>query len=125
MLLVNMLEIDRGAFICDMAETYHVFDYKALPVDLLVTLASGLRENSRIRCKMANLPISMDTFFIAGIHDLVSLLWWGQTTAGRENRNRPEALLPHLLGKHEDEKKLETYLSGDDFKAAWNALGGK
>lgn len=124
MLLVNMLQIDRGAFICDMAETYHVFDYKALPVDLLVTLASGLRENSRIRCKMANLPISMDTFFIAGIHDFVSLLWWAKTEAGHENRNRPEALLPLLLGKKE-EKKLETYSSGDDFRAAWNALGGK
>ena len=120
-----MLQIDRGAFICDMAETYHIFNYKALPVDLLVTLTSGLRENSRIRCKMANLPISMDTFFIAGIYDLVSLLWWGQTEAGHENRNRPDGLLPLLLGKKEEEKKLETYSSGDDFKAAWNAQGGK
>ena len=125
-MLASMIMTDESAFICDMAETYHIFDYKALPIGLLCTLASGLRENSRIRCKMANLPISMDTFFYAGIYDKLSLLWWAQTEDAHHQKNRPEAILPSLLGiVKEEEKQVETFTSGDDFMAAWKALGGK
>ena len=41
-------------------------------------------------------------------------------------KNRPEAILPSLLGiVKEEEKQVETFTSGDDFMAAWKALGGK
>ena len=120
-----MVLVDESAFICDMAETYHIFDYKALPVDLLATLASGLRENSRIRCKMAHLPISWNTFLQAAIYDKLSILWWAQTEDAKHNENRPDSIVALLLGKNEDEKKIESFASGEDFMARWRALGGK
>lgn len=54
MTLAVMLSTDREAVICDMAETYGVFDYKTLPVPLLATLACGLRDNSRIKMRIAS-----------------------------------------------------------------------
>ena len=32
---------------CDMAETYHVLDWRALGLPLAATLAAGMRETSR------------------------------------------------------------------------------
>ena len=37
-----MLALDEDAFICDMAQTYHVYDIRSLPLPYLATLASGL-----------------------------------------------------------------------------------
>lgn len=52
-----MIATDQDALICDMAETYGIFDLQALPVATLATLAVGLRENSRILELLAdNLP---------------------------------------------------------------------
>ena len=42
-----MVASDEDALICDFAETYHILDYKALPLKLRATLASGLRDSSR------------------------------------------------------------------------------
>lgn len=50
-----MLATDRDALICDLAETYRVLDYRALPVELLATLAAGLRQDARIWQKIAAL----------------------------------------------------------------------
>lgn len=50
-----MLAADRDALICDLAETYRVLDYRALPVELLATLAAGLRPDARIWQKIAAL----------------------------------------------------------------------
>ena len=41
-----MMALDREALLCDLAETYGIYDVRALPVSTLAVLASGLRENS-------------------------------------------------------------------------------
>lgn len=121
-----MLQTDKDSFICDMAETYHILNYESLPFDLLVTLANGLRENSRIKCKLAGIPIGMDTFFLAGVYDKVNWLAWSRSTASENADSAPKAILPMLLGiKDEVEKEITRYESGDDFEAAWRRLGGK
>lgn len=43
-----MLATDEDAFICDMAETYGVLNWRALDVRLAGTLAAGLRPFARI-----------------------------------------------------------------------------
>lgn len=121
-----MIQTDEGLFICDMAETYHVFDYKSLPFDLLVTLASGLRENSRIRCKMAGMQVSMETFILTNIFDKVNWLQWSMSKAAQEGEDPPTAILPILLGTNpEPEKETNTYADGNAFEEARRRLGGK
>lgn len=43
-----MILTDEDALICDLAETYHVLDYRSLPLLTAATLASGLRSDARI-----------------------------------------------------------------------------
>lgn len=43
-----MIATDEDALICDLAETYHVFDYRGLPLKTAAALASGLRNDARI-----------------------------------------------------------------------------
>ena len=71
MILVGMIKTDEDAFICDMAETYHIYDYKSLPVRTLATLASGLRNDSRIRMKMSGARAKEEKLLLAIIHDRI------------------------------------------------------
>lgn len=48
-----MLSVGRDALLCDLAEVYRIYDFRALPVHTLAALACGLREDSRIKMKMA------------------------------------------------------------------------
>lgn len=64
-----MIAIDEQALICDLAEFYGIFDYKKYPVNLIGTLAYGLRENSRIKLKLCDQPVNNDTLLLAHIAD--------------------------------------------------------
>ena len=40
-----MMALDEDALVCDLAETYHIFDMYELPCLKVATLAKGLRVN--------------------------------------------------------------------------------
>lgn len=52
-----MLREDKEALICDMAETYHIFDIFSYPARLIAVLACGLKADSRIKTKMAGVQL--------------------------------------------------------------------
>lgn len=47
-----LLNLDRDALLCDLAETYHIYDMRALPLLTLAALSVGLRPDSRIMMKL-------------------------------------------------------------------------
>lgn len=47
------MNLDRGAVICDLAETYGIYDYRRLPPRTVAVLVSGLREDARIVRKIS------------------------------------------------------------------------
>ena len=49
-----MIQTDEDALICDLAETYGIFDYRQLPADQVAVFAFGLRDDSRIKLAMTN-----------------------------------------------------------------------
>ena len=106
---------DEDALVCDMAETYHIFDYRALPLFLAARLACGLRENSRSKMRLAGNRIELRDALLAAILDRVSFLAWAQTRDGQKNRNRPKMIVPQLLG--EEEKETLTFDSIESFEA--------
>lgn len=53
MTLADMVNFDEPALICDLAETYGIYDYRRLPLRTVAVLAVGLREDSRIMKKKA------------------------------------------------------------------------
>ena len=68
-----MIEFDEDALICDLAETYHIFDYRSLPVQLVATLSVGLRDNSRIKMRAAGIPASKETIMPVEIVIVISV----------------------------------------------------
>lgn len=112
-----MLATDRDALICDLAETYHVLDYKALPVPLLATLAAGLRDSSRIKLKMSGVRVQMDTFLLAFAADKLAWLVWSKTKDAEHGRNKPKSLVSLLLGEQQ-QSKLLVFDSKEAFFAA-------
>lgn len=118
-----MLATDRAAVICDLAETYGILNYKALPVPLLATLCSGLRETSRIKMRLSGMPVPSDVVLLAAAVDKLAWLVWAQTTDGQKGRNRPASVLEELLGRHTSDKgRLRTFDTPADFEAARAAI---
>ena len=123
-MLAGMIRTDETALICDLAETYHVLDWRALPLKTAAALASGLREDSRIKMRILGQNADMETTLLASILDRVTLLAWMQTKDGHKNRNRPESVLARIMKKPEEEKKDDfmVFESPDAFNAMWNKL---
>lgn len=69
-----MIKCDEDALICDFAETYHIYNYKSLPVTLVATLASGLRDDSRIKLKLNKQRVSNTDLLLSVIADRLGLL---------------------------------------------------
>lgn len=94
MTLAAMLTFDRNALICDLAETYGIYDYRALPVMTLAALASGLRPDSRIKMKMANIKETSSEVLLIQIFDLLQMMryQWFAT-----KKDPPPKLLSDIL----------------------------
>ena len=120
-----MISADRDALLCDMAETYGIYDFRALPVSTLATLAVGLRDDSRIRMHMNGVKISRIETLLAAAVDRLSMLWWAKTEDARNNANRPKSMLSILIGEPEkQENNVEAFESGDEFESAWERITG-
>lgn len=91
-----MIRLDEGALICDLAETYHVLNYRELSPKLVATLASGLSIDSRIKKKTIDRRLGTSEFLLAGILDRLSLLVWFSTEDGRNGVNKPRSVLAIL-----------------------------
>ena len=118
-----MLDTDRAALYCDLAETYHVFGFESLPVTDLAMLASGLRDNSRIKQKMSGITYPPTELILARMADTVSLFRYG-FMEDKKGKNMPYLFTEHL---REDDKtdKPQSFMSGAEFDAAWRKAGGQ
>lgn len=114
MALAKMISVDRDALICDMAETYHIYDLRGLPARTLATLAFGLRADSRIKMRLSDQPLRVDTILLAAIADRLGLLVWAQTEDGRRGRNRPQSIIDALTGA---EDAPQGYSTPEEFEA--------
>lgn len=85
-----MINLDEDSLICDFAETYHILDYKALPLKLVGVLAVGLRDNSRIKMKMAETKVPTETLIGAIIADRLGVISW--QISGDETKNPPKSI---------------------------------
>ena len=128
MILAGMLRTDETALICDLAETYGILDWKALPLKTAAALSAGLRDNSRIKMKLSGQKIDSDTALLAAAVDRLTTLVWFKTKDGVSNRNRPESILSRLMEEEQKqkEKDFRTFRTPEEFEAARRrALNGE
>lgn len=116
-----MLSKNEDALICDMAETYHIYDIWALPVETLAVLASGLRDNSRIKMYLAGVKHIPAEFILPHIADNLALIGYGFTKDAKYKRNMPK-MFTDIMRQEEKPKDIKTFESGADFDAAWARL---
>lgn len=99
--------------ICDLAEYYHIYDYKKLPPSYLSILVAGLREDSRVYVKIADSKMTTEKMLLSGILDRLSLLVYANTKDAIKGVNKPHLILDSL-----NEERYREYRSGDDFMKA-------
>ena len=112
-----MINEDEDALICDLAETYNILDYRALPARLLATLCCGLRDDSRIKIKLSGAKVPTDTLLLASAVDKLSFLAWSRTKDAEEGRNRPGSIVNILTG-HTEEKDIMSFETAEEFETA-------
>lgn len=120
-----MIRIDENALICDLAETYHIYDYRQMPLSLVAVFSCGLREDSRIMLRLANQQVSLDTMLLALAADRLSTLVWFKTKDGQKGKNRPAMISESLGSDQRQEKDVTVFESGEDFeRTRLRLLGG-
>lgn len=102
---------NEDALICDFAETYHVLDWRALPVKLAATLACGLRGNSRSVQLLTGSKVTDEQLLLAAVADGVKLISW---QLGGDKKNRPESIVQRLT---EAKQQAVGFASVDEFRA--------
>lgn len=110
-----MIATDEEALMCDFAETYHIYDYRSLPLSRAAVFAVGLRENSRIKMKMRGTEYSLKEILLATIADKAAFLVWSKTKDAEHGRNFPKSILADMLGMEAD-KDVESFVSSEDFE---------
>jgi len=109
--------------ICDLAETYHIVNYRELPVRTLAALVTGLRADSRTKMKMTGQRYPDNILIQALVFDRLSQLVWMNSEDGRRNRNRPASLYEQLT--KEPKPKIMSFDSGEDFDRAYAEAVGR
>ncbi|HGK1485419.1 TPA: DUF5361 domain-containing protein [Streptococcus pneumoniae] len=123
-----MIALDEDALICDLAETYQIYDYKQLPLNQVAVFAYGLRDDSRIKQMMSDQIVPLETTLLASIVDRLSLSLWLKTKDGQKGVNRPASIAELLTKNNKEEGNKRDYLvfeSGEDFENYRKALLAK
>lgn len=114
-----MIAKDEGALICDLAETYNVYDYRVLPPQMAATLAVGLRDTSRIKMKSSGQKADYRDLLLAAIFDQIRMLMWDGKS------DRPESVVSAMLDeKPKDNKSTKSFSSPEAFEEARNKILG-
>lgn len=118
-----MIKFDEEALICDLAETYNIYDYRQLPLTKVAVFSCGLRENSRIKMKMSGQQVSLDTLLLANVSDKLGLLVWSKTKDAQKGANQPKSMVEMLTNiKTKETRKELVFDSGEDFERARKAI---
>ena len=106
---------NEDALICDFAETYHVFDYMALPARTAATLAAGLPPDSRIKRELTGQKQTTEIMLLAAITDALNTLVWFKTEDGHKGINRPTSILRELT---DEKEQVVAFDSIEEYEAA-------
>lgn len=108
-----MIKVDENALICDLAETYHIYDYRQLPPSRVAIFAIGLRDESRIKMKLGGAKVTPEILLLSGVIDRLNLIIWSKTKDAEKGRNRPKPILSDLYSKESD---VSAFASGKEFE---------
>lgn len=112
-----MLGTDRDALLCDLAETYHIFSFDAVPVMTLSALCAGLHTDSRIKMAMLGYQRVDPSFALVTIADTLTMF----TSSGED---QPVLLRDIMTGKHTKDDKIKGFDTIEAFEEARKRILG-
>jgi hypothetical protein len=126
MCLAVFVRNDEDALICDFAETYHVYDWRSLPVHYSAVLAAGLRQNSRSQMKLANVKADLNASLLAVLHDdMKDLIYATIAPHMKRKPKQPEHTADKIIhGEQKQAKEYQGYESSEDYEEAWARIAG-
>lgn len=119
-----MINLDESALICDLAETYHILNYKELSPLEAALFSAGLRENSRIKMKLNGLPCQYETLLMASIYDQLAIQTWMKTKDALAGTNKPDSIVKKLLGDNV-QNNISAYSTADEYERERKRLIGE
>lgn len=108
-----MMRKNRDALECDLAETYNIYDMRALPARRVALFAVGLRDNSRIKMLLADSKFTFSEILLINIYDALNLELWTKTKDATKGKNKPESLYKKLMGINDQTKKESKNMTFD------------
>ncbi len=119
-----MMATDEAALECDLAETYHIYDYRAFTPKRVALFSIGLRNNSRIKMKLNGLDYPFETMLIACAVDRLGLLLWAKTEDAKKGRNKPKSIVGKMVNQTK-EKDFIVFDSPEEFEQAMKEINMK
>lgn len=116
-MLAGLMRSAETAVVCDLAEYYHVLDWRSLPLRTVGMLVAGLREDSRTMMQAAGQKVKLDSALMAASLDRLSMLLWAKTKDGQKNRHRPKSVLD-LLTKEKKTDDVVGFATAEEFMEA-------
>lgn len=124
MVMATMIATDEDSLICDLAQYYHVFDYRSMAVEFVATLAAGLPEDSRIMRKLYNQNISKSELMLAAIYDDLNFYLYSMASNAKHGINRPASIVEKWLNITEQKENMAFDSVNSYEKAKQRILGG-
>lgn len=116
-----MIAKDEDALVCDLAETYHIYDYRRLPATQVAVFSVGLGPDSRIMKALQGREIDSSALVQSAILDRLSILVWMKTKDGQKGINKPTMMVDLLTEKPKESNEL-SFESGEEFEIARRKL---
>ena len=116
-----MLATDENALICDLAETYHIYNYRQYKPTFIATLAVGLRDDSRIKMILNHSRLSFDQYLLVAILDYLRIFVWMNSSDGTNGENRPKPILDEFIDNGNN-SEVEAFDTSEDFEEARKAI---
>lgn len=115
-----MLALDRDAFLCDLAETYGIYDMHVFQPRQVAMYAAGLRPDSRIRMRQMGIRPRPEMEVLAHIADNLAVIRHYLT--GKKGDRTP-ILFTELIAEPEEKEPIaQGYRDGAAFSEAWNNI---
>ena len=112
-----MIATDEDALICDLAETYSIYDYRRLPLKMVAVFSFGLKDDSRIKMKLNGMEVPFEMMLLASAVDRLSTLVWQQTKDGMDGKNYPLSIVAMLTNAqtNKENSNVTSFATGEDF----------
>lgn len=107
---------DEDALVCDLAQTYGIYEYEKLPARKVAVLAFGLPKDARILMKLTDNRLTYDELMTAMNFDRLNWLCWAKSKDAQHGWNKPQSLAAKLMEKPKKiAQSVEGFKTPEDF----------